>query len=88
VALEAMACGLPMVTSTKCGAVDLIRDGVSGVVCDALDIPALRRGMAGLMDADARMRMGGEARKLVEPLSLDAMGEKLLTLYQSLLGPR
>lgn len=85
VALEAMACGLPMVTSTKCGAVDLIQDGVNGVVCDALDIPALNRGMAGLMDGDVRKRMGAEARKLVEPYSLEAMGEKLLTLYRSLL---
>ena len=43
-ALEAMACGLPVVTTPKCGAAELLREGESGFVRDALDIAGPRRG--------------------------------------------
>ena len=37
VALEAFASGLPVITSAKCGAAELIKHGLNGYVCDALD---------------------------------------------------
>ena len=40
-ALEALACGLPVVTSTTSGAAELIRHGVNGHVCPATDVAAL-----------------------------------------------
>ena len=41
VILEAMACGLPVITSTRCGGAEFIEYGKQGFVCDALDINAL-----------------------------------------------
>ena len=40
-ALEAFACGLPVITSTKSGAAELIREGENGFTCDALDQRAI-----------------------------------------------
>jgi len=39
--LEAMAAGLPVVTSTRCGAAEIVAEGETGFVRDALDIDAL-----------------------------------------------
>src|SRR4030095_7675249 len=36
--LEAMACGLPVVTTPKCGTAELVREGENGFVRDALDV--------------------------------------------------
>jgi UDP-glucose:(heptosyl)LPS alpha-1,3-glucosyltransferase len=84
VALEAMACGLPLVTSTKSGAAELIRDDDNGFVCDALDVPALAQNLKRLLDPTTRQRLGAAARTSVEPLSLETMTRQLLDLYQSL----
>lgn len=85
VALEAMACGLPIITSTKSGAAELIESGRNGFVCDALDIAALAQAMTALTVADTCARMGAAARDTVAPLTLDAMSRNLGTLYDTLL---
>jgi len=86
-ALEALACGLPTLTSTKSGAAEVVRDGVNGFVCDALDYAGLAAAMARLADADAgeREAMASAARDSVAGLSLDAMGAALIALYGRLL---
>ena len=84
VALEAMACGLPVITSTKSGAAELIRDEDNGFVCDALDVPSLAKRLEQLQYPAMRRRLGQSARQTVEPLSLGTMTETLLSLYQDL----
>jgi UDP-glucose:(heptosyl)LPS alpha-1,3-glucosyltransferase len=83
VVLEAMAVGLPIITSSKCGAAEFLRPDVDGFVCDALDAvcfaAAMRRVAAGFV-ADSRAR--------VETLSLEAMGAQLRRLYAALATPR
>jgi UDP-glucose:(heptosyl)LPS alpha-1,3-glucosyltransferase len=86
VVLEAMASGLPVVTSSKCGAVDLIRDGENGYVCDALDVDGLVWRMRELLDHGIRERLGYASRKLVEGWTAEQMAERLLGLYRDLLG--
>jgi len=85
VVLEAMACGLPVITSTKCGAAELIRKGRGGYVCDALDDRALTDAMRRLTDGGHCRQLGGEARRIVEPYTLDAMRDNLTQLYRELL---
>jgi UDP-glucose:(heptosyl)LPS alpha-1,3-glucosyltransferase len=48
VILEAMACGLPVITTTGCGGAEFIVQGSNGYVCDALDIPALQQAVMAL----------------------------------------
>ena len=45
-ALEAMACGMPIVTSTKSGAAEIALEHDAGLVCDARDVDALARAHA------------------------------------------
>lgn len=85
VVLEAMASGLPVITSQQCGAAELIEQGRNGYVCDALDIPALVESMRALMNGGIQKRMADAARSTVQPLNQEAMVEQLVQLYQGLL---
>jgi len=84
-ALEAMACGLPVVTSTKSGAAEIVAGHDAGFVCDSRDATALAAHMRTLLDAATRARLGGHARAAVEPLTSDAMTLALVLLYKALL---
>lgn len=83
--LEAFACGLPVVTSRKSGAAELIRDADNGYVCDALDVEQLAAVMEKLTSPSHRQAMGAAALCTVEPLSLEHMSRQLTSLYDSLL---
>ncbi len=86
VALEAMASGLPLITSRQCGAAELIQSGVNGYVCDALDIDGLESAVRELAVDTKRVRMAQAARVAVAPLDLVAMSSRLLSLYRELLA--
>ncbi len=85
-ALEAMACGLPVVTSTKCGAAELVSEHDAGFVCDARDVDALARHMMTLTARDAREALGARAREVVLPLTPAAMTLQMVLLYRDLLA--
>ena len=82
--LEAMAMGLPAIVSTRCGAAEIIEEGVNGWICRPDDAP----GIAALMRvaaAGVRNRaMSGAARASAQRLSIDAMADKLVKLYSIL----
>lgn len=81
-ALEALACGLPVLTTTGCGAQEWICPGENGWVVDALDVGSLA---ARLDDLAGIAGDGGPrraARTVAEPLTLAAMAERLLALYR------
>lgn len=88
VVLEAMASGLPVVTSTICGGAELIRQGQNGYVCDALDTGVLRQHMEALCDRALAARMGAVARKSVEHLDLKTMADAMTALYSHLLSQK
>lgn len=85
-ALEAMACGLPLITSMQCGAAEFVESGVQGYVCrDPLDVVELARCL-NLAAAPAQaQRMGAAARSKVEPYGLAHMAQRLTQLYADLL---
>ncbi|MBT4836780.1 MAG: glycosyltransferase family 4 protein [Methylococcales bacterium] len=84
VCLEAMAAGLPIITSTKCGAAEFVKSGENGYVCDALDDDALAVHMRSLVELDVAKQAGLNAREVIEPYNLEKMSENLVALYQSL----
>jgi UDP-glucose:(heptosyl)LPS alpha-1,3-glucosyltransferase len=85
-ALEAMACGLPVVTSTKCGAAELVVEHDAGFVCPARDVDSLAWHMMTLTDAGARATLGARAREAVLPFTPAAMTLQLVLLYRDLLA--
>ncbi len=84
-AMEAMACGLPVLTSTRSGAAELVMDHDAGFVCDARDVTALAGHLTALLDPQVRVCLGANARQAVLPLSPSAMTLKLVLLYKQLL---
>ena len=87
VIFEAMASGLPVITSTKSGGAELISAGRNGFVCDALDVGGLAQHMRSLFNNDLRLSMSSAARAAVVDFTLDAMSIKLRSLYSNLLAP-
>jgi UDP-glucose:(heptosyl)LPS alpha-1,3-glucosyltransferase len=85
-ALEAMACGLPLVTSLQCGAAEFVESGVEGYVCrDPLDVVELARCLNLAAAPGQAQRMGAAARRKIEPYGLDGMAQRLTDLYAELL---
>jgi UDP-glucose:(heptosyl)LPS alpha-1,3-glucosyltransferase len=85
-ALEAMACGLPLITSSQCGAAEFVESGVEGYICrDALDVVELARCLNLAAAPGHSSKMGGAARRRVEPYGLDAMALRLTELYARLI---
>lgn len=79
-ALEAFASGLPVITSTKSGAAELIENGKNGYVCDALDESCLAQSMEAALGPGLTSRQAA-ARSTVEALDVRATAPQLLRLY-------
>jgi UDP-glucose:(heptosyl)LPS alpha-1,3-glucosyltransferase len=83
-ALEALASGLPIVTSRKCGVSELIVEGESGFVRDALDVAGIAEAIARL-EPPVAQRMGEAARAAVAALTPAAMAGQYEALYTRLI---
>lgn len=86
--LEAMSCGLPVITSRKCGAVDLIETGKNGFICDALDTQTLMLFMSELLSETKRVTIGRAGRETIKDFSLTNMRRQLMLLYDSILDTK
>ena len=88
VALEAQACGLPVI-ATRCSSLpEVVEDGVTGILCPRDDIGAFANAARRLAtEPDDWRRMGLAARERVERLfSLDAMIDQYLDVYRACLA--
>ena len=68
--LEAMAAGLPIVTTPSGGIKDIIKDGVNGIVVPERDADALAKAVARLA-SDSKMRSEMAARNRLEAAAFD-----------------
>jgi len=85
--LEAMACGLPAVTSRVGGIVDAVDEGRTGMLVAAEDADALAGALARLStNAPARVAMGAAARaRADEHFSMASMARRTVELYRACL---
>jgi len=86
VILEAMACGLPVVTTTDCGGADLVEDGVNGHVYEGERRDALVVLLERLSDSDLARRCGDAAAQVASRYDLAVMTRQMVDLYRRLLG--
>lgn len=81
-ALEAMACGLPVICSEIRGNVDIIKEGDNGYLFSPADSDMLSNKIALLMDNEPlRKQMGAKNREIVKDFSLEAVTEELKSIY-------
>ena len=90
VMIEAMACGLPVVTfDYKCGPRDIIDHEANGLLVKDGDIEGLAKAMISMMRDDAaRKRMGENAKKVVETYSEEAVMKQWIELFNTLVERR
>lgn len=90
VALEAWACGLPVITSTACGAREAVIDGINGWLAEPGDAEGFATAMRALAERlnrpDDVQALRSAACAAAAPYSLDALGAALIALYRHLLG--
>lgn len=86
VIIEAMACGLPVVSfDFKCGPKDIIKDGINGLLVPNGNIDALAQAMMKIMDNDTyRKELSLNARQVVSTYSEDTVMAKWISLFNSL----
>ena len=84
VALEAQACGTPVVAASVGGLVTAVRDGVSGALVDGHDPEDWARVIGGLLDEPARRtQLAAGAIAHARDFSWDRTAAGLLSVYRS-----
>ena len=87
--LEALSCGLPVITTSCNGASELIADGVCGYVLDeGGSVDEICDRIRRLLPIDTRRSMGIRAREAAEQHSLDLNYRRIVDLYNEVLAKK
>jgi len=85
VIMEAMATGLPCISTNHAGIPELIKDGINGLLIEEKDINSYIEKMKELLEKDNDFSI--QARKTIEnDFNLDIQVEKLKTIYSELIN--
>lgn len=86
VLLEAMACGIPVITTCNTGGPDIITDGVEGFIIPIRDVEALKEKIEWCYRHPKELaEMGYAARRKAEELTWDLYRQRLASQVQKLL---
>ena len=89
VVLEALAGGLPAITTRHNGAAEVIEDGKHGYVIESADdVDALADRIRRLADDEHRHDCGANARQLRKQLGMDRHAAEMMAVYDEILGRR
>jgi glycogen(starch) synthase len=83
-AVEALACGRPVALSRSTGAAAVVRDGVTGVLCDPADVDSI----AGALRAAARLEPGPAAVAAAAPYALERETGRMVEILAGAVRPR
>lgn len=86
-AIEAMSCGLPLVSSNRHGINDYSIKGVTGFSHDPLDSKGFAESMDTLIaDQDLRTALGENCKKIAQDFSLEKSLEQMKNIYTQMIG--
>ncbi len=89
VTLEALSCGLPVITSCFNGAAELMTDRKEGfVLSDPADVATLTARMEELLELALREKMGAAGRALAMQHTLEGQTMQFLELYREIVSTR
>lgn len=89
VCLEALACGLPVITTRHNGASEIIEDGVNGyVVKHASDIDGLTKTISLCLPGDVCRNMGTMAAEMASVFTVERNVEQVEQVYKEIVGAR
>ena len=85
-----MAAGLPVVSSRSDGILDIVEDGVTGLLVDPRDIPELTSAVETLIvEPSLRRKFGASGRRRIEErFTLERMVDQVEEIYQKCLTNR
>ena len=84
--IEAMAAGIPLVSSNVHGILDYVKDGVTGYACDPEDIDGFADAIEKLCnDKSLRMKMRANCLKAVEPFEMSNALRTMWNIYDEIL---
>ncbi|MCM8830258.1 MAG: glycosyltransferase family 4 protein, partial [Candidatus Omnitrophica bacterium] len=87
--LEALASGLPVITTKQSGAAEIIKDGIHGFVVDAPeDVVDLAQKITYLMDKEENQKISLNARILAENFSIERHIDKMVQFYQTIISQK
>lgn len=87
VVLEAMASGLPVITTAYCGTSEIIKEGQEGfVVASPTNIKLLADRINSLADSELRRRMGASGRLRAEEFPYSRNMREILDIYDQYIG--
>jgi glycosyltransferase involved in cell wall biosynthesis len=85
VVLEAMACGLPVITTENTGSSEVIIDGQNGFVVPIRNPDALKEKITYLMEhPQIRQEMALNAQNSIHECSWENYGNRLISIYQTI----
>ncbi len=88
VVLEALAMGLPVVTTRQNGASEMIQNGTQGLIVERGDAGGLVAALESMLEAGRLAEMSRAALALREELSFDRHVERIVEVYERVLGER
>jgi D-inositol-3-phosphate glycosyltransferase len=87
VALEAMACGTPVIASQVGGLAFLVQDGVTGFTVPSEDYNALCERLTAILGDDLlRQQMGRNAEKYAQNYDWEKIANQIVGVYRDLIG--
>lgn len=89
VLLEAMASGMPVITTETCGMQDIVEDGYNGLLIPAANVGAIESAVLRLADsASLRQQLGQMARETLKRYTWERSAEKLEELFWRVLSKK